>query len=195
LGADLTALPSTWSWTDISNYVRFASGISTRQGRADEQSTVSTSAGQLTLDNRDGRFSRRNPNSPYFGSLTFNTPIWATVDPGSGPITRMQMFVNEWPTRWDRSATDSTVPIQCAGIMRRLQQGTVLKSAMRRAVLSKAQPVPIAYWPFEDGTDATSVASGLANGLPMTGSPVFGAAFGGSTGSLDFATTGPFALT
>src|SRR6185369_8855810 len=77
----------------------------------------------------------------------------------------------------------------------RLQQGTVLKSAMRRAVLSKAQPVPIAYWPFEDGTDATSVASGLANGLPMTGSPVFGAAFGGSTGSLDFATTGPFALT
>ena len=185
IGADLTALPSTWSWTDISNYVRFTSGISTRQGRADEQSAVSTSAGQLTLDNRDGRFSRRNPNSPYFGSLTFNTPIWATVDPGSGPITRMQMFVNEWPTRWDRSATDSTVPIQCAGIMRRLQQGVVLKSAMRRRVLSPDEPTPVGYWPCEDGSDATSVASGLPGGAPMTGTPVFGSGFGGSTGSLD----------
>src|SRR6185369_7967542 len=187
LGADLTALPSTWSWTDISNYVRFASGISTRQGRADEQSTVSTSAGQLTLDNRDGRFSRRNPNSPYFGSLTFNTPIWATVDPGSGPVTRMQMFVNEWPTRWDRSGKDSTVPIQCAGIMRRLQQGTVLKSAMRRAVLGATQPTPLAYWPCEDGAGSASVASGLPGGSPMVGTPVFGSSFGGSSGSLDVA--------
>jgi len=185
IGADLTQPPASWSWTDISNYVRFTSGISTRQGRADEQSTVATSAGQLTLDNRDGRFSRRNPNSPYFGALTFNTPIWATVDPGSGPITRMQMFVNEWPTRWDRSGKDSTVPIKCAGIMRRLQQGTVLKSAMRRAVLSKSQPTPVGYWPCEDGSDATSVASGLPGGAPMTGTPVFSSGFGGSTGSLD----------
>jgi hypothetical protein len=194
IGADLTRPPTSWSWTDISNYVRFTSGISTRQGRADEQSTVSTSAGQLTLDNRDGRFSRRNPNSPYFGSLTFNTPIWATVDPGSGPITRMQMFVNEWPTRWDRSATDSTVPIQCAGIMRRLQQGTVLKSAMRRRVLSPNEPTPAAYWPCEDGSNATTVVSGLPGGRPMVGfvadsgtvgHPEFGSGFGGSTGSLN----------
>src|SRR6185369_3888848 len=185
LGADLTALPSTWSWTDISNYVRFASGISTRQGRADEQSTVSTSAGQLTLDNRDGRFSRRNPNSPYFGSLTFNTPIWATVDPGSGPITRMQMFVNEWPTRWDRSATDSTVPIQCAGIMRRLQQGTVLKSPMLHRMLSPDELTPLAYWPCEEGSTATSVGSALVGGSPMVGAPIFGGEFGGSGGSLD----------
>src|SRR6185369_11213579 len=98
-----------------------------------------------TLDNRDGRFSRRNPTGPYYGQLTFNTPIWMTVDPGSGPVTRFTGFVNEWPTRWDRSATDSTVPIQCAGIMRRLQQGTDAKSALRRTITGANATQPVHY--------------------------------------------------
>jgi len=37
LGADLTALPSTWSWTDISNYVRFTAGVSTRQSKSTQK--------------------------------------------------------------------------------------------------------------------------------------------------------------
>ena len=111
--------------------------------------------------------------------MTYNTPIWAVVDPGSGPVTRMAMFVNEWPTRWDRSAKESNVPIQCAGIMRRLQQGAVLKSPLYRAILGKNNPTPpVAFWPLEDGTDATQGASGLASGSPIavrSGSISFGA--------------------
>src|SRR5690348_9818069 len=179
IGADLTADPSTWSWTDITDsdgagsFVRFAAGISTTQGRQDWTSTARTSSAQLTLDNRDGRFSRRNPNGPYYGQLTYNTPIWMRVDPGSGPVTRFAGFVNEWPTRWDRSGNDSYVPIQCAGIMRRLQQGSVAKSPIRRRILGANEPTPAAYWPCEDGTSASSVSSGLPGGNPMVGTPTF----------------------
>ena len=166
IGADLTKPPTSWVWTDVSDYVRASPGISTTQGRDDWTSTVRTSSAQLALSNRDGRFSRRNPNSPYYGQLTFNTPIWMTVDGGAGPVTRFQGFVNEWPTRWtpDSAATDSTVPIQCAGIMRRLQQGTVLNSPVRRAVTGTN---PVAYWPMEDSPSVSLIASAITGGTSL----------------------------
>lgn len=161
LGADLTQPWYTWSWTDVSQWVRFDSGISTSQGRPDWTSTSRASSGQLVFDNRDGRFSRRNPTGPYYGLLTFNTPIWGTVDPGSGVVSRLQQFVNEWPTRWDITGKDSTVPIQTAGVMRRLAQNGSAKSALRRCITA-AQP--IAYWPLEDGSSSTTASSGLSGG-------------------------------
>lgn len=191
IGADLTQPPHTWSWTEITDYVRFAPGITTSQGRPDWTSTVRNSSGQLTLDNRDGRFSRRNPNGPYFGLLTFNTPIWATVDAGAGPVSRLQQFVNEWPTRWDRSGNDSTVPIQCAGIMRRLQQGRDPRSAQRRALPATS---PAAYWPIEDGSNSTQAASAVSGVAAMNATGVirFASASGapGSGSVADLSTGG-----
>jgi hypothetical protein len=192
LGADLTQPSTSWAWADITSYVRQDLGISWSTGRPDGSGQVGYGRAALKLDNRDGRFSRRNPNSPYFGLLTRNTPIWVTVDAGSGVRDRIQMFVNEWPVRWsDESATDSTVTIQCSGALRRLGQGGTLAAAMRRRILSPDEPAPAAYWPCEDGTEAIAVASGLPGGSAMTpfsagDVPVFGAGFGGSTGSLDF---------
>lgn len=165
LGADLSADPGSWNWADITNYVRHDLGISLTTGRRDESTHVSTGMAQMKLDNRDGRFTRRNPNSPYYGLLSKNTPIWATVDAGSGEKTRLEMFVNEWPKRWsDKSGTDSTVTIQCAGVMRRLAQGTVAKSALRRAITFAS---PVAYWPCEEGPDASELSSGLIGGPPL----------------------------
>lgn len=166
LGADLTASWLTWQWTDITAYVRYATAIVTSTGRKDEAGVVGPGRTVLTLDNRDGRFSRRNPIGPYYGLLSRNTPIWIEVDAGSGWKTRVMHFVNEWPTRWDKSGNDSTVPIVCAGILRRLHQGTVTQSALRRAIM--ASTAPLAYWPLEDGVDATDLASGLINGTSMT---------------------------
>ena len=164
LGADLSADPLTWSWLDITGRVRQI-GISLSTGRRDEASTVTPGQAAIKLDNRDGAMSRRNPNSPYYGLLSKNTPIWATVDAGTGAKTRLEMFVNEWPTRWfDTLSTDSTVTIQCAGVLRRLSQGNVLHSPLRRAIIASA---PKAYWPLEDGFDATGGGSAIG-GPPMT---------------------------
>lgn len=120
LAADLTADPSTWSWLDITDRVRHTEGITYSDGRRDESSRVTTGSMRLTLDNAGGVFSRRNPKSPYYGMLSKNTPIWVCADPGDGMHTIAEMFVNEWPVRWDRSGNDSTTIIACSGVLRRL---------------------------------------------------------------------------
>lgn len=199
LGADVTQPWWTWSWEDITRYVRHADGITVTEGRQDEGSLVQPGKGNLRLDNRDGRFSRRNPTGPYYGLLTKNTPIRASVDPGSGEVARMEMFVTEWPSRSDRSLSDVTVPITCAGILRRLGQGAVLKSALRR-VFDAAATSPTAYWPLEDGDLVTVGASGLVGGAPTSEivSPgVFGGLPIGASGAaagVDFSGGGSLSL-
>lgn len=160
LGAVLTADPSTWAWERITDYVRFNPPASVTTGRMDESGRVGPGRATLTLDNRDGRFSRSNPNGPYYGQLSRNTPIMVTINAGSGAYTVVEQFVNEWPTRWDLSGRDSTVPIHCGGILRRLGQGQLTKSALRRTVLGSS-PVPEEYWPMEDGSLAATVHSAI----------------------------------
>lgn len=194
LGADLTAAPSTWVWTMIPpDLVRYADGLTCNTGRIDESSTVSPGNGGITLDNRDGRFSRRNPTGPYYGLLTRNTPILVNVDAGNGDYAFMQQFVNEWPLRMERSLTDFTVPIRTGGIMRRLDIGTSLdQSAMRRAIMGDANLLQ--YWPCEDGTGALTLASALGVGSPLAliGSvaPGSSTAVGAGTDALPVLSTG-----
>jgi hypothetical protein len=170
LGADLTADPLTWVWTDISSYVRFNPGIRVTTGRLDESSTTAPGTGTLTLNNRDGRFSRTNAAGPYYGQLTRNTPIWVTVDAGLGAYDLIRAYVNEWPARWDPTGTDFTVPVQCSGVLRRLGQGGTLQSLLDRYLPNFAKRYPdqgyvdpVDYWPMEDGSTATQLANTIGS--------------------------------
>lgn len=97
------------------------------------------------------------------------TPIRATVE------------VPAWPTRWDPSsvnqpvdegAGDVWVPIEGAGILRRLGQGAKpLRSPMYRVHMGQAdagfgsanQAHLVAYWPLEEGENAEIGVSPLEN--------------------------------
>lgn len=69
--------------------------------------------------------------------------------------------VSNWPSGSDVSNKDRYVQIEAAGIMRRLGQGkSPVLSALRRGVLGVG-PELRAYWPGEDGADATSLASAI----------------------------------
>lgn len=73
--------------------------------------------------------------------------------------------VPSWPQTWESSGADVTAPIEAAGIMRRLGGSTrPLKSALTRAMagISEGDFVPIAHWPMEDGSGATSFASNIS---------------------------------
>ncbi len=71
--------------------------------------------------------------------------------------------VSEWPQKWDNSGKDVRTPVEAAGILRRLGQGTApLQSTLNRG-LTTFGPDVIAYWPCEDGENATSLASALPN--------------------------------
>jgi hypothetical protein len=110
------------------------------------------------------------------GALTFTDSAgvpW-TANAADAITNRRVRFVgevSEWPSRWDPSGSDVYVPVQAAGIMRRLAQGeSPLDSTLRRRVAADASVV--AYWPMEDGSGAVQAYSPLPGVQPM---PVSGA--------------------
>ncbi|MGW3724140.1 hypothetical protein [Streptomyces sp. NPDC000851] len=89
---------------------------------------------------------------------------------GAAEITNRRVrFIGEvssWPSRWDVSGKDVRVPIEAAGILRRLGQGEkALQSTLLRRVPSFG---PIAYWPMEEGASATRAYSPIDRVLPLT---------------------------
>lgn len=83
--------------------------------------------------------------------------------------------------------------IGCGGTLRRLEKGTTpARSAIKRQALSPLNsPYRVAYWPCEDGSDATQIAEG-SGGAPATISgPVSLASYSGFPGSLPIALLKP----
>ncbi|MEV2203857.1 hypothetical protein AB0E11_28385, partial [Streptomyces fradiae] len=67
------------AWVDISGYVYERDPITITRGRGAEDDRTSPASCTLTLNNRGGVFSPRNPRSPYYGLLQRNTPIRVSV--------------------------------------------------------------------------------------------------------------------
>ncbi|GAA4684482.1 hypothetical protein [Streptomyces youssoufiensis] len=78
----------------------------------------------------------------------------------SDRLVRFHGEVSAWPPRWDLSGQDVSVPVQAAGLLRRLGQGAkALESTLRRRI--PADPDVIAYWPMEEERGADQAYSPL----------------------------------
>ncbi|GAA2298254.1 hypothetical protein GCM10010402_66060 [Actinomadura luteofluorescens] len=66
-------------WERVTGDVLHGEPITLERGRADEAATVAPSKLALTLRNTAGKYSPRNPRSPYYGLLGRNTPIRVRV--------------------------------------------------------------------------------------------------------------------
>lgn len=184
IGADLTAHSDDWTWTTITDSVFWRDGIRVVGGRADESREVEPGSCQFTLDNiiagnQGGKFSPRNPLSPYFGLLRINTPIRIWIDPGAGFTEKFSGFVPSWPPRWTTGA-DRYVRITAKGLLYRLGQGTPPElSPFVRTSLSahRKHGKLLAYWPGEDEVDSQSASSAVDGVKPMSvfGTVVFAA--------------------
>ncbi|WP_035696913.1 hypothetical protein, partial [Glycomyces tenuis] len=164
LDADLTADPSTWVWTDITDFVEPRINI-TGVGKSDEQTKASSAKATLSVDNTDGRFVRRNPLSPYYGQLRKGTPIRVTASDGViDPSVRFRGFIAELPPNWEGGYGDQWVEITASGVLRRLDQIDITDSALKRFVLGTTKLR--AYWPLEDSSGATSGASAIPGQNP-----------------------------
>lgn len=170
------------AWVDITDYVMYrdTSGRATiSRGRADETSQYQPQSCAMELNNRDGRFSPRNPTGPYYGYLGRNTPLrvsrlWNGV--------RWYRFCGEvpaWPNSADLSGTDVSVQVTAYGQLRRFSQGTplVTSTLWRAFMLSNLANNLVSYWPCEDVSGSQSLASAFSGQQPMTvvGSPSFAA--------------------
>ncbi|MDH2392309.1 hypothetical protein QCN29_26740 [Streptomyces sp. HNM0663] len=101
---------------------------------------------------------------------------------GDAEITRWQRrffgTVDEWAPTWpygDLSDKDTgyegeaRVAITASGILRRLGQGPqALQSALRRELENPTRTGIVAYWPCEDDSGATQIASAIAGHPPMS---------------------------
>lgn len=91
---------------------------------------------------------------------------------GAAEITnrryRFHGEVSSWPQAWDLSGNDVWAPLEAAGVLRRLGQGAdALSGPIQRFVLGNSVTA-YAYWPLEDESGATSIASGLSGGPAMS---------------------------
>lgn len=76
------------AWTDVSQYVYQRQAMELTRGRTSESDAVQPASLKLTLDNRTGNFSPRNPRSPYYGQFGRNTPIRVAVRQFNDTFTR-----------------------------------------------------------------------------------------------------------
>jgi hypothetical protein len=152
-------------WVDITSDVYTRAPITITRGRTAEGGQVEPSSCTLTVNNRDGTYSPRNPSSDYFGKIGRNTPIRVRVTAD----VRFLGEVSSWPTKWEPKGADVYMPLEAAGLMRRLGQGNApAPSAPRRYLPTTA---PAAYWPLEDGpqTVRAQLAAGAGSTMRLAG--------------------------
>lgn len=73
------------NWTDVTQwlYAREDGGVTITYGRQDWGERIDAATCTFLLDNRDLRFSPRNPLGPYYGQIGRNTPVRFSVNQGS----------------------------------------------------------------------------------------------------------------
>lgn len=99
------------------------------------------------------------------GSNTNTLPVEFRYDNVRVIDRRACMEVSSWPPRWNPAGTDTWVPVQAAGILRRLNQGAKpLDSALYRYLPTTA---PTAYWPLEDPAGSLQARSAVPGVEPM----------------------------
>ncbi|HET6356100.1 hypothetical protein [Streptomyces sp.] len=74
--------------------------------------------------------------------------------------------VSKWAPKWHTSGHNITSTIQAAGIKRRLEVGRdALQSTLHRRIPS--EPACVAYWPMEEGNEATQAYSPIRGVPPL----------------------------
>lgn len=139
-------------WTDITADVYQRDALTITRGRSDEQSQASPQRMTFTIENRDGKYSPRNPLSPLFGKIGRNTQVRCTID--NGVSTRFYGEIPSLAPVWDEAHADNYIQVEAYGILRRLGQGQpVVSNALQDWVV--AQPTLAAYYPLSGGSGTT----------------------------------------
>ncbi|MFD0595092.1 hypothetical protein ACFQZ4_24200 [Catellatospora coxensis] len=161
--ADPAADPGTWSWTDITNDLAIGVPITHKRGTEDEQGDTSSESA-FTFRNPARRWSTDNPLSDMWPGWKVDCPIRCSLslDGGGSWSELFTQFASEITDTW--GGTSGRLPrtaVRADGIFRRLGRGDSERSAMYRTMAGYATGdiAPWAYWPMEDGADATRFAA------------------------------------
>ena len=148
-------------WTDVSEWVELADGLTISVGRQDERSTADANHLSLTLDNSDGRFTAGRALSPYYPNVRLNRPIRVSALPVDGIDWQVRFlgFIDEWPTEWNGTDAYAWATVSASSRLSRLGLQANLKSIVEIAVLADS---PTAYYTLAepDGSTQANDSSG-----------------------------------
>ncbi|MGW6395403.1 hypothetical protein ACWFR1_34045 [Streptomyces sp. NPDC055103] len=95
------------TWTDVTADAYTRSPIGTECGRSEESVRTNPSKASIQFNNRLGKYSPRNPMSPYFGLIGRNTPVRLAVRAGASYLNVTGQN-NSGATTPDTAALDVT---------------------------------------------------------------------------------------
>src|SRR5690349_12676984 len=159
-------------WVDVTNDVYARDGVTIRRGSSDESPTSRTEPSRcdLTLNNRSGNYSPRNPGSIYYGSIGRNTPIRVSI--GKDKDTFTGNVSNGWGSSETLGAAWATIS----------QGGTIVASDFNRTggvgahTITASSNVRITYLPTQYGDVDVTYTVSFSAGATITGGFVsFGA--------------------
>src|SRR3546814_18184066 len=87
-------------WTDITSYVRVNPGVVVNFGIRAESGIADAAEITLTVSNRDGRFTPKNPEGAWFGLIKRGIPLRVSVD----TVVRGIGEVSEFPAQNGRAS-------------------------------------------------------------------------------------------
>src|SRR5215469_174438 len=111
---DLRAALYTGQWNDITPFIYQRDTVHIQRGRQNEASTMQPSTATFTLNNRDGRFTTRNPAGAYFPNLVQNTPVRLSMPAGAAGLPNYLRLETDAASRAltaDKAALQITGPI------------------------------------------------------------------------------------
>jgi hypothetical protein len=79
MALDLRAEVNLGTWTDATAYVYQRNPVQVTRGRQNQSATLAPASATFTVNNRDGRWTVRNPAGAWYGTLVQNSPLRLSV--------------------------------------------------------------------------------------------------------------------
>jgi hypothetical protein len=98
-------------WVDITNRVRFASGVKIQRGRSSELDEFQAGRASFTLDNRDRLFDPSYAAGTYYGNLKVLRRFRIRAYWDGTTYELFTGFIQGWPQVGDQSNNEGTVPV------------------------------------------------------------------------------------
>ncbi|WP_344610381.1 hypothetical protein [Dactylosporangium salmoneum] len=165
-GADLTADPSTWTATDLTDRWNTAVELKVTEGRSEGAKQAETTECTFSLFNTDGQLTPEDARSQWWPYVDAGTPCMWIVDAGEGEHELFAGYFSAIKPTWPgRSRHLSLIEVRATGVLERIGRGdSPLRPALARAVMADN---PAAYWQLNDDRNATQAANAVPGGSPM----------------------------
>lgn len=180
-GADRTADPGTWSWTDVTDRWHVPHPLTVRPGGSRREGAQQGEAGeiQLTFKNNDGHLTPLDARSPWWPHVDQGLPIQVTLDFGVGDPLTFGGFVQKIKPTWPGGgARHALVEIVASGVLREDVRGHAPPRSAPYRHYVRVDPPPLAYWPLNSGELTELGRPEIGTGLwrPFSGLTKYGVA-------------------